>query len=333
MSILVVMVMLLMVVAAAVSILVVMVMLLMVVAAAVSILVVMVMLLMVMTAAAMAVLVMVVMMRVSQFLQLLGHSGLALHSRNKLFTAQFVPRRSDEGCLAVMLPKQGHSGIQLSLRNGIGTGENDGGSCFDLVIIELTKILHIHLDLACIGHSYGIAQHYIVRSHLLHGGNNIRQLAHTGRLDDDPVRSKFRQNLLQSLTKIAHQAAADTTGVHFRNVDTRILQKAAVNANLTKLIFNQHQLLAPVAFLNHLLNQRRLTCAEEAGINVDLCHIRITPLCSIVQSLLFYHVITIFAIFFPSQNPAQQGSHIQTFGVLSRVIASHIQLSPHLYSS
>ena len=79
-------------------------------------------------------------------------------------------------------------------------------------------------------------------------------------------------NLLQSFAEIANQTAADTAGIHFGNVNTGILQKAAIDTNLTKLILDQYQLLTAVALRDHLLDQRCLTSAKEAGININFCH-------------------------------------------------------------
>ena len=47
-------------------------------------------------------------------------------------------------------------------------------------------------------------------------------------------------NLSQRLAEVTHQTAADAAGVHFGNVDARILQETAVNADLTELVLDQH---------------------------------------------------------------------------------------------
>ena len=172
-----------------------------------------------------------------------------------------------------MLTQQRHSCIQLGLGNGIGTGQNDGRSGFNLVVVELTEVFHIYLDLAGIGNRHGIAQLHIVTGNLFNSLLHIGKLAHTGGLDDYPIGMIFFDDFLQGLAEIAHQAAANTAGVHLGNVDAGLLQETAVNADFAELILNQHQLLILIGLLNHLLNQRGLASAQEAGINVNFRHL------------------------------------------------------------
>ena len=171
-----------------------------------------------------------------------------------------------------MLTDQLHSGVQLSLGNGIGPGQDDGLSGLDLIVIELAKVLHIDLYLAGIGHGHSMAQHHMVIGHLLHSGNHIAELANAGGLDDDPVGMEFPDHLFQSLAKVAHQAAANAAGVHFGNVDAGILQEAAIDADLAEFVLDQHQFFACVGFLDHLLDEGGLTGAQETGININFSH-------------------------------------------------------------
>ena len=171
-----------------------------------------------------------------------------------------------------MLPQHGNGRVQLALGDGIGTGQDDGGGRLDLVVVELAEVLHIHLDLARVGHGDGIAQRDLVIRHLAHSGDDVGQLAHAGRLDQNTVGMVLGNDLLQRLAKIAHQRAADAAGVHLGDVDAGILQKAAVNADLAELVLDQHQLLPLVAFGDHLFDQGRLARAEEAGENINFCH-------------------------------------------------------------
>ena len=171
-----------------------------------------------------------------------------------------------------MLPQKSYSCIQLSLGNRIGTGKDNGGGCLYLVVVELTKVLHIELHLAGIGNSNSITQLHIMTGHLLHSTDHIGQLADTGGFNDDPVGMILSNDLFQSLAEVTHQAAADTTGIHLRNIDASFLQKAAVNANLTKFVFNQNQFLILITFGDHFLDQSSLTCAKEARVNINFCH-------------------------------------------------------------
>ena len=215
-------------------------------------------------------------------------SGLSLHGGDQLLAGKLIPRSGDQRGHLIVFPDHGDGRVQLGLWNGIRAGENNGGRSFNLVIVELAEVLHIHLDLARIGYGHRIAQRNLVICHLLHGGNHIGQLAHARRLNDNPVGMIRGNDLLQRLAKITHQAAADTAGVHLSNVDAGIFQKTAVNANLTELILDQYQLLALIRFRNHLLDQRSFASAKKAGEYVNFCHINAPS----VQNfyLLLYHI-------------------------------------------
>ncbi len=107
---------------------------------------------------------------------------------------------------------------------------------------------------------------------VLHRTDHIAQLAHTGRLDQNAVGVIGLHHLLQRLAEITHQAAADAAAVHFGNVNTRFLQKTTVNADLTKLIFNEDKLFAGIGFRDQLLDERRLSCAQKTGENINFSH-------------------------------------------------------------
>ena len=251
--------------AAAVFIVIVMVMLVLVVvvtAAAVFIVIVVVML----------VLVVVMVMFLFQSLQFRLQAVGGLHSLQQLLAGQFVPGSGHQGSFRVMLPQKSHCHIQLSRSNGIGTGKDNSSGGLHLIVIELAKVLHVNLDLTGVNNSHGIAQLHICRGHLFHSSHHIGQLAYTGRLDHNTIRRIICDDLGQSFAKVANQAAANAAGVHFGDVYAGVLQKAAVNTDLTKFIFNQHQFLAGISLLDHLFDQRGLACAKETGINVDNSH-------------------------------------------------------------
>ena len=204
--------------------------------------------------------------------QLGGKGCLALHGGDQLFAGQLAPGCGDNGGHRVVLPQNFHGGIQLGLGDRIGAGQDDGGCGLHLVVVELAEVLGVDLDFSGIHNGNGVAQSYVRAGDLVHSTDYVGQLAHAGGFDDNPVGVVLVNDLRQSLAKVAHQGAADAAGIHLRNVDAGVLQKAAVNADLAKLILNQHQLLSLVAFRDHLLDQRGFTSAQEAGININLCH-------------------------------------------------------------
>ena len=220
--------------------------------------------------------VMMLMMTVETFhlktCQFTGERCLALHGIDHLLTGQFFPGRGNDGSNLIQLTDQFHSFIQLGRSDTAGTGKDDGGSGLDLVVVELAEILAVYLDLVGVRHSHSIAERHFCIGDLVDSGDHIRQLTNTGGFDDDPVGMIFSNHLLQSLAEIAHKAAADTAGVHFGNVDAGFLQETAIDADLTELIFNEHQFLALIALSDHLFDERSLTGAKEAGINIDFSH-------------------------------------------------------------
>ena len=223
-----------------------------------------------------AVLAMLMMVMVLLFLQLCQISRnlcLTLHRFHQLRAGKLVPRCGDNGSLRIVFPQHSNSGIQLLLRDAVGTGQDNGRSSFDLVIVELTEVLHINLNLTGIYNRHCAVQNHILIGHLFHSRHHIGQLAHTGGFNHDPVGIVLCNHLIQSLTKIAHQAAADAAGVHFRNIDTRILQETAINTDLTKFIFDQHQFLSRITFGDHLFNQSCFAGTQKAGVYINFCHL------------------------------------------------------------
>ena len=216
--------------------------------------------------------VMMVFMLLLQLCQLSSQCCLALHCAQQLLASQVAPGGGDDGSLGIVLPQQRHGCIQLGLGDGISTGQDDGGSGLDLVIIELAEVLHIDLDLARVGNGDGIAQGDFLIGDLVHCADNIRQLAHTGGLDEDAVRVILLDDLSQGLAEVAHQRAADAAGVHLGDVDAGVLQEAAVNADLAEFVLNEDQLLALVGLGDHFLDQGSLAGAQEAGVDIDFCH-------------------------------------------------------------
>ena len=207
-----------------------------------------------------------------QFFQLLCQGVLALDGGQNLPTCQLIPRRGDNRRRGIMLPQKRHTGLQLILGHTIGTAEHDTAGMVDLVIIELTEILHVNTAFTSICDGCEAVQLYSFVFHLLHRTDDIAELAHTRRLDKNTVGVQFIQHLLQSLGEIAHQAAADASGIHLRNLDTGFLHKGAVNTDFAKLVLDQHQLFAAVCLFNQFLYQGGFTGTQEAGEYINFRH-------------------------------------------------------------
>ena len=247
---------------------------------------------MVMAAAAMLIMVIIVvvvmMVFVLFFLVLVGvllvglgsHSDklslevvLGGHGLQDLLAGQGVPGSGDDGGGGVLLTQHGHSGGDLFLGGVLGAAQDDAACVADLVVVELTEVLHIHLDLVDVGHGNEAAQLNIqMLGHALDSAGHVGQLADAGGLDNDAVGVVLLHHLLQSGAEIAHQRAADAAGVQLIDLDAGLLQKAAVDADLAELVLDEHDLLACKGLFDELLDKGGLTGAKEAGENIDLGH-------------------------------------------------------------
>lgn len=82
------------------------------------------------------------------FAQKLGNQvALTIHNGNDLCTGQFVPIGGHNGGGGVLFLDQGNGCGYLLLVCAAGAAQDDAGCVADLVIIELAKVLHIHLTL------------------------------------------------------------------------------------------------------------------------------------------------------------------------------------------
>ena len=215
---------------------------------------------------------MVMLMLSLELCQFSSQGSLAFHGLQQLCAGQFTPGSRDNRSFRVVFPQHFHRGVQLLLGNRVSTGQDDGGGGLDLVVVELTKILHIDLHFTSIHNCHCVAQSHVLAHDLIHGADNIGQLTNTGGLDENPVGMILLNHLLQSLAEVTHQRTADAAGVHFGNIDAGILQETTVDADFTELILNEDQLLACVSLLDHFLNQSGFACTQKTTVNINFGH-------------------------------------------------------------
>ena len=292
--IMIVLLLMIMVVAAAVMIVVVIVIVVMVMMAMLVIMVVRLMLIVVMMV---VMLVLVGLMLGTHLLQHLVGQRHLLHGGQNGLAVDLIPGGGDDGGGGILLPQHGRGGLQLLLTQLLGTGEDDGAGGLDLVIIELSEVLHVDLHLAGVGHGDEAVQLHV--RHVLHGvlhrHDHVTELAHAGGLDEDAVGPELLMDLLQGLVEVAHQRAADAAGGHLADLHAAVLQEAAVNGDLAEFVLDQHQLFALIGLGQQLLDQRGLARAQESGDNVDFCH-SIPFFSSAVESSIYFfsYIISFF---------------------------------------
>ncbi len=277
-----------MVVAAAVVILILVVVMMVILVVVLVIIVVIIVVVMVAAAAHAVLIVVMVMMLVFFFLVLVGVLLVGLgshgdqlclevvlggHGVQDLLTGQGIPCGRNDGRSGVLLAQHGDSGSDLLLAGGLGAAEDDAACVADLVIVELTEVLHIHLDLVHVGHGNEAVQLNIqMLRHTLDGAGHVAQLADARRLDHDAIRVVLLHHLLQGSAEVAHQRAADTACIQLVDLDAGLLQKAAVDADLAELVLDQNDLLARKGLFDELFDEGRLTGTKEAGENINFGH-------------------------------------------------------------
>ena len=202
--------------------------------------------------------------------QLGDEVALAVHDGDDLCAGQDGPVGGDDGGGGVLLCQQGDGGSDLLLTGVAGAAQDDAGRMADLVVIELTEVLHIHLDLVHVGDGdKAVQDDGQILGDALDGAGHVGQLADARRLNEDAVRVVGLDDLLQCLAEVADQAAADTAGVQLIDLNAGLTHEAAVDADLAEFVLDQDDLLTGEGLLDELFDKGGLAGAEEAGENVD----------------------------------------------------------------
>ena len=234
--------------------------------------------------------VVVMMVLVTELFHLLVER-VVLHRLADLRAGELVPGRGDQLGVGIEPFEQLGRRDDLFVRGGVGTAHDDEVGVRDLVVEELAEVAHIHLGLAGVHNSGAGADHGAL--HALDGARDVAELADARGLDQDAVGRKVVHDLFQRLGEVAHERAADAAGVHLGDLNARVLQKAAVDGDLSEFIFDQHQLFARIGLRDQLADQRGLARAEEAGEDINGCHYK-------NASCAFYFQKVIISCFFLS---------------------------------
>ena len=165
---------------AALSVMVMMLMLFMIMATAALSVVVMVMLMlfMIMAAATLSVVVMMMLMLLLKHLLLQGYR--MLHNLYQFLTVKILDRSCNDSSILIQAAEKLQGLLNLFLTCNIGTAHDDSTCILDLIIKELTEVLHIHFAFFCINNSC-IAVQFNVNLVLntLYSLDNIRKLTNS----------------------------------------------------------------------------------------------------------------------------------------------------------
>ena len=197
---------------AALLVMVVMMMLLVIVimAAAALLIMIMVMMLMLFMIVIMSTATLVVMMMVMMLMLFLKHLLLQryrmLHNLYQFLSVKILNRSCDDGCIFIQAAKKLQGLLNFLLRCDICTAHDDGACILDLIVKELTEVLHVHLAFLGINNSC-IAVQFDVNLILntLYSFDNVRKFTNSGWLDEDSVRVVFGNNFFQGSTEISNQ--------------------------------------------------------------------------------------------------------------------------------
>ena len=209
-----------------------------------------------------------------KLLELVIKCILLCHSVNKLLACELVPLSSNYRSSRILLTEALYALVQLILRKTACVAEDKAACIGYLIVEELAEVLHVHLVLLCVNNCSEAVKLHIVSVDVLNSADNVAELANARGLDKDTVGSIVCKDLFQSLAEVSHETAADTARVHFGYLNACVLKESAVNAYLTELVLDKHQLFALVALLNELLYKSGLSCAQKARENSYFCHVK-----------------------------------------------------------
>ena len=232
----------------------------------------------VMTAGTFFIVMMMFVMMVFHFMKFCFQRVLVFHRIQDLCACELIPGSCDDRGFFVDTAKKFDALMELVFVHSVCSGENDAVCMLDLIVEELTEVLHIHFALICIDDRCIAVEYEIVRMDILDSLDNVGELADARGLDEDAVGSILLENFFQRFAEIADEAAADASGVHFRNFDACILHKSAVNADFTEFVFDQHEFFTCEGFADEFLDECCFSCSEKTGEDIDLCHVINSPL-------------------------------------------------------
>ena len=147
-------------------------------AATLSVMMMVLMLFVIMSAAALSVMVMMVLVLFLKHLLLQGYR--MLHNLYQLLTVKILDRSCDDSSILIQAAEKLQGLLNLFLTCNIGTAHDDGACILDLVIKELTEVLHVHFAFFCINNSCITVQFNVnLVLNTLYSLDNVRKLTNS----------------------------------------------------------------------------------------------------------------------------------------------------------
>ena len=189
-----------------------------------------------------------------------------------ILTGEIVPGGGDDDGIGVQIAKHSNALLDLVSLRALGMREDYGRGVRDLVAVKFAEVLQVHLALIHIGNGGEAVELCTVLLCGASRANDVGELSYSRGLDDDSVGLELVDDLLECLREIAHERAADTARVHLGDLDARIGEEAAVDADLTEFVLDEHELFALIRLGNKLFYKCSLSGAEEAGEYINFRH-------------------------------------------------------------
>ena len=163
---------------------------------------------------------------------------LLFHRGENGFSVQLRPGRGDDRRGGIAFFEKSDAGGELIFGNAVRMRENDAAGVFHLIVKKFAKILHIQSAFACVHHRAEGVEGRLLQICVGDSLDDVAELADAGRLDNDSVGMIFRRYFFEGFGKIAYEGTADTPRIHFGDIDARILQKTAVDADFPEFVFD-----------------------------------------------------------------------------------------------
>jgi len=209
----------------------------------------------------------------SQLVELRIQSLVGLHYLEHLCSAELIPVcRNDLGCL-VQSSYILYYLIELRRGHSLLMRKEDGACVLYLIRKELSEVLHVHLISLCVNDCGESIELDLFVLEILHSDDDVGKLSYSGRFYEDPVRIVLLNDLVQGLSEISDEGAADAARYHLVDLDSRLPEEACIDSDLSELVLYQHDVLCVIAFGYEFLYKCGLSCSEEPGENIYFCHL------------------------------------------------------------
>ena len=142
---------------------------------------------------------------------IIRNSITMLHCFENYFTIKFVPVGCDYRCIFVLFTQKSNSCDKFFFAYTCSSAKHDTLCVFNLVVVKLTEVFHIHFALCCIGNGSEAVKLNIFVINILNSLYNITQFTYTGRFDYYAIWGIFRKHFFECFAEISHKRTADTS--------------------------------------------------------------------------------------------------------------------------